>query len=116
MSGDPGARTVLLGGVGNAAEKVDTHVVDHHEALFFTKLSDWEHESEYRFVLLSNTTEPVTCSYGDALRAVIVGHEFPEWQVPSALALCAKTSAMPKRMHWELSQPWVIDLKPKVET
>jgi hypothetical protein len=58
---------------------------------------DWEHESEYRFVVVSDTPGPVRCGYGDALRAVIVGHAFPSWQMSSALTLCGEANVDARR-------------------
>ena len=59
--------------------------------LFFTKNTDWQSEDEVRIlVLLWNTdpevpATPLDLSYGESLRAVVLGEEFgePEWLEPA---------------------------------
>lgn len=111
MMDTPGANTLMLLGDDSPGDAVTRHITAHRDPLWFTKLLDWEHESEYRFVVVSDTEGPVRCDYGDALRAVIVGHEFPSWQVPSALTLCAEAQVDARRLIWDMSRPLVITLK-----
>lgn len=106
----PEASTLVLGGDDSPDDAVTRHITAHRDPLFFTKLTDWEHESEYRFVVVSDAPGPGRCAYGDALRAVIVGHEFPSWQVPSALTLCAEAKVDAQRLTWEMSRPLVTAL------
>jgi len=107
----PGASTLMLSGDDSPDDAVARHIAAHRDALFFTKLLDWEHESEYRFVLVSDVAGPVRCGYGDALRAVIVGHAFPSWQIPSALTLCGEAKVDARKLVWEMNRPLVISLK-----
>jgi len=107
----PGASALMLGGDDSPDDAVARHLTAHRDPLFFTKLSDWEHESEYRFVVVSDAPGPVRCAYGEALRAVIVGHGFPEWQVPSAVTLCDEANVDAQRLIWEMSRPLLIRLK-----
>jgi hypothetical protein len=107
----PGADTLMLGGATPPEDAVTQHIAEHRDALFFTKLLDWEHESEYRFVVVSDADGPVRCDYGDALRAVIVGHAFPSWQVPSALTLCDEAHVDARKLIWEMNRPLVITLR-----
>lgn len=107
----PGASSFLMPDLGeDVGEAIAHHVDSHREVLFFTKLADWEHEAEYRFVVVTDHDGPVHCSYGDALRAVMVGHEFPAWQVPSAHAACEAADVKPLKLLWEMSRPLPINL------
>jgi hypothetical protein len=52
--------------------------------LLFAKLDDWEGEREYRWVTFRrDDTAPCFTGYRAALKAVIIGEEFPQWAVAS---------------------------------
>lgn len=55
---------------------VEEHVRQHHQALWFSKTLDWEHEHEHRYVLVkppSHGTDPVYVSIRDSLRGIVAG-------------------------------------------
>ncbi len=54
------------------ADAIARHVDAHRDALFFTKLKDWEHEAEYRFVVVTDQEE-VECA-GAISRRTLRGH------------------------------------------
>lgn len=106
-----GASTFLMPDPGEPlVAAIARHVDRHREALFFTKLADWEHEAEYRFVVVTDDDVPVLCSYGDALRGVMVGHAFPKWQIPSAHAACEAAGVELGKLLWEMNRPLTIRL------
>ena len=46
------------------------------EKLYFTKLSDWSYESEYRLLHISKNTENEYCSIRDSLNSIYLGVDF----------------------------------------
>ncbi len=96
---------------GDALEDVERHLEDHHEALLFTKLADWQGEWEYRFVVVAEGEEYVFCSTGESLRAVILGHRFAEWQRESARKVCEEAKVELRRVHWEHWQPHLLRVR-----
>jgi hypothetical protein len=106
---DIGASFFTLGSSGgDALQDVEEHMKQHHQALLFTKLADWESEWEYRFVVVREADEYVYCSTGRSLRGVILGDRFPKWQWESAREACRKANVELRRMHWEHWRPWLL--------
>ena len=114
---DLGAEFFVLDSAGgDALEDVERHIEDHHDALLFTKLADWQGEWEYRFVAVGEGDDYVYCSIGNSLRAVILGHKFPPWQGESARKLCEERGLALYRVHWEHWRPFLLKGPPKVGT
>lgn len=75
----------LMANLGTpAASVVHEHVQQQRDWIFFTKLLDWESEHEYRFIESSMDDGYSYVDIGDALSGIIVGHGFPDWQMPGS--------------------------------
>jgi Protein of unknown function (DUF2971) len=105
---------------GALDDEVAIHVQEHYEDFFFLKTEDWATEFEYRFVFERarpkehrfHLVPPGNyVSYGDALRWVVVGEHFPDWQLPGADAVARAANVELRRMSWELNRPF--PAKPK---
>jgi hypothetical protein len=87
-------------------------VLDYLESnrreLFFLKTDDWQSEHEFRAVLFDVADDYVFTDYGDALRAVVVGEKFPDWQVAGARALAEEHGVELRKAHWFQGRPWLI--------
>jgi hypothetical protein len=91
-------------------DDVAHHVVKHYRDFFFLKTTDWATEFEYRFVFeeaVGRPGEPVEpapahfVSFGSALRYVIVGEKFPEWQLPAAAEVARQAGVELRLMQWD---------------
>jgi hypothetical protein len=94
-------------GEGDIEEGLRKHVSIHAEELFFRKLEDWASENEYRFLVLDDNERVVHTPYGDALRAVIVGERFPDWQLAAAARACASAQVDLRQILWGAFPPGV---------
>jgi len=54
------------------------HIETYHPILFFRKNVDWATEWEYRWLFRNETPIPEFVPINDSLRAVIIGHSFPQ--------------------------------------
>jgi Protein of unknown function (DUF2971) len=88
------------------ANAITRHIEDHHKDFFFLKTLDWATEYEYRFLLLQPDRDDAYVAYGHALKFVVVGERFPEWQLPAAEAACLGAGLELKRMTWESGWPY----------
>lgn len=52
---------------------VEMHLRQFNSQLFFEKATDWQHETEFRFVVFSETEDDLFVEYGNSLRGVIFG-------------------------------------------
>jgi hypothetical protein len=50
--------------------------------------------------------------FGDApsIRAVILGEQFPEWQVPAAKWACEQIGVELLALQWRMGQPWPLPI------
>ena len=64
------------------------HIAANRDELFFTKLTDWETESEYRFMTVWNSPTDLFVDVSRALLAVVLGHLVPREYGPTFYALC----------------------------
>jgi hypothetical protein len=94
---------------------VADHIDKYRDDFFLLKSDDFETEAEYRVVLKTDDQSPVGYTtdeqgyayvgYGDALVAVVVGHDWPLWQKPGARELCDRAGVKLLRMWWERGTP-----------
>jgi Protein of unknown function (DUF2971) len=92
-------------------QDIASFVVEHEHDLFFVKTLDWQSEHEFRVTLMTNVegdAEYVYVPFGDAqsVRAVILGEQFPDWQIPAAKWACEQVGVTLLALHWIHGLPW----------
>ena len=109
------AGAVLLDQFQEASLRDDIahHVVRHFRDFFFLKTEDWATEFEYRFVFQRASEVPLAnfvawnlVSYDHALRYVVVGERFPDWQLPGARQVADTAGVELRRMQWQNARPY----------
>lgn len=86
-------------------QAVAAHLERFRNELFFVKIKDWESEHEFRYVALTEGEDFESVETRGALRAVMVGHEFPRWQIPAVLKACGDTGIDALRIDWSMGRP-----------
>ena len=86
-------------------ELVEANLDRYFDALFLTKLRDWETENEYRFVVRTDKQGYEFASIETSLRAVCLGGEVARTYVPSFTALCEGRGWEVLQMRWENGYP-----------
>ena len=109
---DPGAELFLIEPGEDAEAAVARHIEAHYQALFFTKLADWQSEWEYRFIVLGKGSDYLLCST-KSLRAVMLGERFPPWQGESARKLCEDLDVPLHHVQWENWRPLLLPGPPR---
>ncbi len=85
---------------------ISEHLEVHWQSLFFTKATDWRDEREFRYFVANVTTDYVTFSFKDALKAVVVGPDFPEDQVAHLIDMCDRSFGIrPSQLFWQNGYP-----------
>ena len=93
----------------NAA--VDDYLEKNADQLLFSKLLDWSGEQEFRFVAVMHDDHdgPLDVSFGDSLRAVIVGEKLPGWQRAGGEVICREAGSVDLvRCIWHDRQPKIV--------
>lgn len=103
------AASLTQSGDGNIEEGLRNHLMEHTDELFFRKLEDWVSERELRFLLLDQDAYTTYVPYGSALRGVIVGERFAEWQLPGAADVCRMAGVDLRQIQWGAFPPGVLD-------
>jgi Protein of unknown function (DUF2971) len=101
------ASTLAHEGDGDIEVGLRRHIEVHAAELFFRKLEDWASEHEYRFLALDDEERVVYAPYGDALRAVIIGERFPDWQLAAAARACSIAQVDLRQILWGAFPPGV---------
>ena len=83
------------------------YIKTYEQELFFLKTDEWQSEHELRAVPHDAGDEYAFARFGDALRAVVIGHEFPDDQVAGANALAREHGVELKQARWEQGLPWL---------
>jgi hypothetical protein len=97
-------RELLAASNDDLEEASRRHLQSHHRALFFTKMADYRDEYEVRYVVFDGKAdEYASVSYGDALRAVVLGENFPIERVDGCIEACSEAGVAIRRMQWT---PW----------
>jgi hypothetical protein len=86
-------------------EAVRKYVFDHYAALFLRKNPDWEHETEYRWLIHSTIQEIEDITIDEAIQAVLVGVDFQKIYEPSLIPLCKDLRIPAKRILWKNGIP-----------
>ena len=82
-------------------EKVAEELVDDlAPQLFFEKFDDYASEQEYRFVARDHRTRFLYVRFKSALRALVLGAEFPPEEMTPLLFRCAEVGAALLRIEW----------------
>lgn len=83
------------------------HRDKHLKVFFFRKNKDWESESEYRWILLGETNEPEFIPIDKALRAILLGVDFPLNRLAEIRDYCQKNDTCLSRIIWLNGMPGV---------
>jgi hypothetical protein len=84
------------------------YIEQHRRELFFLKTDEWRSEHEFRAVLYDAANDYAFGDYGDALRGLVIGANFPGEHVASTQALADKYGIELKMAHWSQGLPWLI--------
>lgn len=77
------------------------------ETLFLRKLTDWQSEHEFRFIVETDDAEPRHVDTRGALRAICLGPETPREYRPAFAELCRPHAILVAQLTWWNSDPLV---------
>jgi hypothetical protein len=86
-------------------KEIRDYYVKCYKTIFLTKYQDWKNESEYRWLIHAQTPLAEYVSIEGALKAVLVGRDFPEVYVPALKKICKKLKVSAGRMFWWYGAP-----------
>jgi hypothetical protein len=87
------------------AEVLSGHLKTYSRELFFTKLTDWATEMEYRLVLPTDHEQPVRIPIRNALRAVVLGERVSDVYLPAVLKACEEKPVPIYKLRWTYGRP-----------
>lgn len=84
----------------NIEDAVRKHFFTYCQELFFHKHPSWEYEKEYRWLLHSKEESNQFVSIQNAIKAVIVGSDFPKEMEPPLREICKELGIPAGKMDW----------------
>jgi len=85
---------------------INEHLERHWPALFFTKAADWRDEREFRYFVSNLHTDYFVFPFKDALKAVVVGPDFPKHHVAQLIDMCIRSFGVrPSQLLWQNGYP-----------
>lgn len=112
----PEARELLMrDALGRAdAEVLAGHLKKYARELFFTKLTDWASEMEYRLVLPTDHEQPVFVPIRNALRAIVLGERVSDVYLPAVRKACEEKPVPIYKVRWTYGRPRLEEARPGV--
>jgi len=83
------------------------HRDKYHDVFFFRKNKDWEHEAEYRWIIHGDSNNPEFIPIEKALRAILIGIDFPIERLSEIHEYCEHTDTSLSRIVWQNGMPLV---------
>jgi hypothetical protein len=91
---------------------IEAHLDEHFDELFFTKLTDWKSEVEYRYIVRWDDEGDLFVDISHALKAVVVGYAVSREYAPTLLAQGERMGVAIARMKWQNGRPFVFKFTP----
>lgn len=85
------------------SERLAKSLMKHYDDNFLYKAPDWKSEHEFRWLVHTRDTSELFISIENAIKAVMVGVDFPKVYEPSLKVLCEQLGIPAGRINWELS-------------
>lgn len=83
------------------------HLIRHYRKFFLLKPRDWKTESEFRWLVHSESKEPEFLPIKGIIEEVIVGYDFPKVYYPTLFELCNSLEISVREMIWRNGMPFV---------
>ena len=85
---------------------VGSHVLTHHQRLFFEKLEDWRDESEFRWVIFANTVNDLFVEFENSLVGIIFGENTDESAIERIMKSTESWGLHYMGLKWKNCSPW----------
>ena len=85
----------------NPEEVARDYYYVHYKDLFLRKLPAWKHENEFRWLIYSARQSAEFVSICGAIKALLVGIDFPKMKESKLKNLCEKLKISAGRMAWD---------------
>ena len=82
------------------------HLSTHVERLFFEKMNDWSGESEWRYIVFSDSETDLYVNYGNSLVGVMFGNDTEEDDIISVMNMTNRTGVRHMGLKWKNCSPW----------
>lgn len=88
-------------------QAIQSHFDFWYRDLFLTKLSDWSHEDEYRYIYLDEDDQPTLVDFEESLEAIVIGEGAIEKHRDDFLKHCITYKADIANLIWRNGFPKV---------
>lgn len=86
-------------------EYARAYIKKHAQAIFFLKVKDYRDEQEFRIAVHGGSSGYLYVPFDSALRAVILGVDFPLGLIPAARYFCGQRNVPLVMLNWKFGRP-----------
>lgn len=87
-------------------EYIRAHLATHYHRLFFEKMLDWRDESEWRYVVFSESDDDLIVDIENSLTGIIFGENTQEETIEGIMKDTAKLGLRYMGLKWKNCSPW----------
>jgi hypothetical protein len=85
---------------------VRSHLKTHYRQLFFEKMMDWRDESEYRWVIFSDSADDLSLDIEDCLVGIIFGENTEKDDIGQVMEMTESWGLDYMGLEWRNCSPW----------
>jgi hypothetical protein len=85
---------------------VRSHLLTNQQVLFFEKMNDWKDESEFRWVVFTETKAALYLDYKDSLVGIMFGENTEELIIQHIMDLTEARGLRYMGLKWKNCSPW----------
>jgi Protein of unknown function (DUF2971) len=82
------------------------HLRSHFTRFFFEKMTDWTAESEFRWIVISGSTNDLYLDLENALVGVVFGEETPDLAISDMIKITKDMRLRYTGLKWKNCSPW----------
>jgi hypothetical protein len=85
---------------------IRSHILAHHQVLFFEKMNDWKDESEFRWVVFAETKADHYLDYKDSLVGIMFGENTEGLVIQQIMDTTETLGLCYMGLKWKNCSPW----------
>jgi len=82
------------------------HLEKHVKRLFFEKMTDWQNECEWRWVVFSNTRDDLYVKFRSSLVGLMFGTDTSDKTIESMMNMLKPLEVQYMKLKWKNCNPW----------
>jgi len=83
-----------------------SHLLTFYKCMFFEKMTDWQGEREFRWIIFSDQQEDLLVKFGNSLVGIMFGADCDQSEVNDILTTTSQIGVTCTGLKWKNCSPW----------